>query len=41
MSRAAAGRFSAGASFVIPAGFNGVWEVLEPTAKLYVIYEPA
>ncbi len=33
--------FSAGASFVIPAGFNGVWEVLEPTAKLYVIYEPA
>ena len=33
--------FSSGASFVIPAGFNGVWEVLEPTAKLYVIYEPA
>ena len=33
--------FSAGSSFVIPAGFNGVWHVLEPTAKLYVIYEPA
>ena len=33
--------FAAGASFVIPAGFRGVWEVLEPTSKLYVIYEPA
>jgi uncharacterized protein len=33
--------FTAGASFVIPAGFAGVWEVLEPTSKLYVIYEPA
>jgi len=33
--------FSAGSSFVIPVGFNGVWEVLEPMAKLYVIYEPA
>ena len=31
----------AGASFVIPAGFSGTWEVLEPTSKLYVIYEPA
>jgi uncharacterized cupin superfamily protein len=33
--------FGVGASFVVPAGFNGVWEVLEPTAKLYVIFEPA
>jgi uncharacterized protein len=33
--------FAAGDSFVIPAGFAGIWEVLEPTAKLYVIYEPA
>ena len=33
--------FGVGASFVIPAGFSGVWEVLEPTSKLYVIYEPA
>jgi uncharacterized cupin superfamily protein len=33
--------FATGASFVIPAGFIGVWDVLEPTAKLYVIYEPA
>jgi len=33
--------FKAGDSFVIPAGFNGTWETIEPTAKLYVIYEPA
>ena len=33
--------FKAGDSFVIPAGFSGTWEVIEPTAKLYVIYEPA
>src|ERR1041384_5906071 len=33
--------FEAGDSFVIPAGFNGTWETIEPTAKLYVIYEPA
>jgi uncharacterized protein len=33
--------FKAGDSFVIPAGFSGTWEVQEPTAKLYVIYEPA
>lgn len=33
--------FQAGDSFVVPAGFVGTWEVLEPTAKLYVIYEPA
>jgi uncharacterized cupin superfamily protein len=33
--------FGPGQSFVIPAGFAGVWEVLEPMSKLYVIYEPA
>ena len=33
--------FKAGYSFVIPAGFAGTSEVIEPTAKLYVIYEPA
>ena len=33
--------FKAGDSFVIPAGFAGTWECLEPTAKFYVIYEPA
>jgi uncharacterized cupin superfamily protein len=33
--------FKAGDTFIIPAGFAGIWEVLEPAAKLYVIYEPA
>lgn len=30
----------AGDSFVIPAGFEGVWEVLESARKLYAVYEP-
>ncbi len=30
----------AGDRFVIPRGFVGSWEVIEPTKKLYVIYEP-
>jgi uncharacterized cupin superfamily protein len=29
-----------GDRFVIPSGFVGTWEVVEPTKKLYVIYEP-
>lgn len=29
-----------GDRFVIPAGFEGSWEVLETTRKIYVIYEP-
>ena len=29
----------AGARFVIPRGFVGTWEVVEPTRKIYVIYE--
>jgi uncharacterized protein len=29
----------AGDEFVIPAGFRGTWEVLEPTRKRFVIYE--
>ena len=33
--------FQAGDSFVIPAGFSGVWQVLESTLKLYVVFEPA
>jgi uncharacterized cupin superfamily protein len=33
--------FGAGDSFVIPAGFTGIWEVLEPARKLYAVYEPA
>ena len=28
----------AGDEFVIPAGFSGTWEVLEPTRKHFVIY---
>ncbi|HMB59294.1 MAG TPA: cupin domain-containing protein [Xanthomonadales bacterium] len=30
----------AGDNFVIPAGFQGQWEVLETTRKIYVIYQP-
>lgn len=30
----------AGDRFVIPAGFSGTWEVLEPCRKVYVVYEP-
>ena len=30
----------AGDSFVIPAGFAGSWEVLEPARKLYAVYQP-
>lgn len=33
--------FKAGDSFVVPAGFAGTWKVLEPLAKLYVIFESA
>jgi uncharacterized cupin superfamily protein len=33
--------FEAGDSFVIPAGFAGIWKVIEPLSKLYVIFEPA
>jgi uncharacterized cupin superfamily protein len=29
----------AGDSFVVPAGFEGQWEVLETTKKIYVIYQ--
>jgi uncharacterized cupin superfamily protein len=31
--------FSAGDSFVIPAGFSGTWEVIEDCRKLYAIFE--
>lgn len=30
----------AGDHFVIPAGFEGEWEVLEPARKTYAIFEP-
>ncbi|HLD67170.1 MAG TPA: cupin domain-containing protein, partial [Pseudomonas sp.] len=28
-----------GDRFVIPAGFSGTWEVLEPCRKVYVMFE--
>ena len=31
---------AAGDRFVIPAGFEGEWDVLETTRKVYVIYQP-
>jgi uncharacterized protein len=31
--------FRAGDTFVIPAGFVGTWEVLQPARKLYAVYE--
>jgi uncharacterized protein len=33
--------FGPGDSFVIPAGFEGTWEVLEDCSKLYAIFEAA
>lgn len=33
--------FTAGDAFVIPAGFRGVWETVEPCLKLYAIFEAA
>lgn len=31
--------FGPGSAFVIPAGFAGVWETLEPVKKIYVIWQ--
>ncbi|MCU7996853.1 cupin domain-containing protein [Shewanella sp. SM101] len=31
--------FTVGDRFIIPAGFQGTWEVVEPCRKVYVIYE--
>ena len=31
--------YRAGDTFVIPSGFRGIWEVIEPCRKLYAIYE--
>ena len=39
----AAGRteeYKAGDAFVIPKGFTGVWETVEPVRKFYVIHQP-
>ena len=30
----------AGDNFTIPAGFEGEWDVIETTKKIYVIYQP-
>ena len=32
--------FGPGDAFVIPAGFQGTWETLEPCRKLYAIFQP-
>jgi uncharacterized cupin superfamily protein len=32
-------RYRAGDTFVIPSGFRGTWEVIEPCKKIYAIYE--
>ncbi len=32
--------FKAGDAFVVPAGFEGIWEVTEPCKKWYSVYEP-
>ena len=32
--------FGPGDCFVVPAGFQGLWEVLEAERKFYAIYEP-
>jgi uncharacterized protein len=32
--------FSKGDSFVIPGGFVGTWETVEPVRKLYAIFDP-
>ena len=31
--------FSKGESFVIPSGFTGTWETVEPVKKLYAIFD--
>jgi uncharacterized cupin superfamily protein len=33
--------FGPGDCFVVPAGFQGRWETLEPARKFYAIFEPA
>ena len=32
-------RLQVGDSFVVPRGFVGTWEVLEPTRKIFAVYE--
>jgi uncharacterized cupin superfamily protein len=32
--------FGVGDAFLVPSGFQGWWETLEPAQKFYAIYEP-
>jgi len=32
--------FDVGDAFLVPSGFQGWWETLEPAQKFYAIYEP-
>jgi uncharacterized cupin superfamily protein len=32
--------YKSGDAFVIPKGFTGVWETVEPVRKFYVIHQP-
>jgi len=32
--------YQIGDAFVVPAGFEGVWEVVEDCTKIYAIFEP-
>jgi hypothetical protein len=32
--------FNTGDAFLVPSGFQGLWETLEPAQKFYAIYEP-
>ena len=32
--------FKAGQAFIIPKGFKGSWETVEPVEKIYAIYQP-
>ena len=34
-------RFGPGDAWVIPAGFSGAWETVEPARKLYAMFEAA
>jgi uncharacterized cupin superfamily protein len=33
--------FGPGDCFVVPAGFEGLWEVIEDAQKVYAIFEPS
>jgi uncharacterized cupin superfamily protein len=33
--------FRAGDAFVVPSGYEGTWEVLEPSKKWYAVFEAA